>query len=338
MEYRGRAITRIIFGALVLASLLLVTLWNPAGAETQKESAARQQYSNGVGPTTVAKPPAPPDNHASQHRGPNSTPPGAASHQAAKEEAAAKSAGRHVRQTRVPGAAAHRQVIRLHSDQIAKLIIRQESYTAAGRTDSAPEPSAAPASRRDRARAKARQRRLEHRLAQLRAQARAGRFSAPPATSVAPQGFARQMQIARGQIAAYPVPKLPPREYLHLYKKAARKYGFGRDWYILAAVGEVESNHGQNMGPSSAGALGPMQFLPSTWRVYGIDGNHDRVANIMDPRDAIPAAARYLKLNGAPRHWYRALYAYNHASWYVKKVLAVAQRYRELSGIGANRR
>ena len=99
----------------------------------------------------------------------------------------------------------------------------------------------------------------------------------------------------------------------------------------MAAVGKVESDHGENMGPSSAGAMGPMQFMPSTWESSGVDGNGDGVANVMDPRDAIPAAAKYLKTGGAPKDWYAALYSYNHADWYVKKVLGVAEGYRKLA-------
>jgi membrane-bound lytic murein transglycosylase B len=107
--------------------------------------------------------------------------------------------------------------------------------------------------------------------------------------------------------------------------------GMIRSAGVLAAVGKAESDHGENMGPSSAGALGPMQFLPSTWRVAGVDGNDDGVANIMDPEDAIPAAARYLREGGAPEDWYAALYTYNHADWYVKKVLRIAEGYRLLA-------
>jgi membrane-bound lytic murein transglycosylase B len=118
---------------------------------------------------------------------------------------------------------------------------------------------------------------------------------------------------------------------MELYRASATKYGFGPDWYILAAVGKVESNHGQAMGPSSSGAMGPMQFMPTTWETSGVDGNGDGVANVMDPEDAIPAAASYLEDGGAPRDWYRALYSYNHADWYVKKVLAVAEAYRRLA-------
>jgi hypothetical protein len=127
------------------------------------------------------------------------------------------------------------------------------------------------------------------------------------------------------------VEPISEREYMKLYRESAGMYGFGHDWYILAAVGKVESDHGENMGPSSAGAMGPMQFLPSTWETSGVDGNGDGTANILDPEDAIPAAAGYLKVGGAPHDWYRALYSYNHADWYVEKVLAVAEAYRRLA-------
>ena len=144
-------------------------------------------------------------------------------------------------------------------------------------------------------------------------------------------GKGYQLDVARNDIVASPVGPIPKKEYIKLYKESALKYGFGRDWYVLAAIGQVESNHGQNMGPSTAGAMGPMQFMPSTWATSGVDGNGDGKANIMDPRDAIPAAAGYLKEGGAPRDWYAALYSYNHADWYVKKVFAVAEGYRRLA-------
>ena len=128
-----------------------------------------------------------------------------------------------------------------------------------------------------------------------------------------------------------PVEPIPYERFVQIYKAAAKRYGFAKDWYVLAAVGKVESNHGQNMGPSSAGAMGPMQFLPSTWREYGVDGNGDGEANIMDPEDAIPAAADYLEASGAPEDWYAALYTYNRAGWYVREVLGVAEGYRRLA-------
>lgn len=179
--------------------------------------------------------------------------------------------------------------------------------------------------------------RTEARLQSLEAAERARVIETAPATGGGGAGFGYEMRLARDRIVAREVEPIPYREYIKLYKESAEKYGFGEDWYILAAVGKVESNHGTNLGPSSAGAMGPMQFLPSTWETAGVDGNGDGVANIMDPEDAIPAAARYLKDGGAPRDWYRALYSYNHADWYVKKVLAVAEAYRRIAkddGVG----
>jgi cell wall-associated NlpC family hydrolase len=110
-----------------------------------------------------------------------------------------------------------------------------------------------------------------------------------------------------------------PRNYLSLYQQAGRSYGI--PWTVLAAIGKVESDHGRNDGPSSAGALGPMQFLPSTWATYGEGGNID------NPADAIPAAARYLLANGAPSDLAAAIFAYNHSPDYVSTVLSWASTY-----------
>jgi hypothetical protein len=117
--------------------------------------------------------------------------------------------------------------------------------------------------------------------------------------------------------------------YLDLYKRAAKTCP-GLSWTVLAAIGQVESDHGRNAGRSSAGALGPMQFLPSTWKAYGVDGDRDGKADIMNPYDAIPGAARYLCANGAGRGGsalYQAVFRYNHADWYVQQVLALAKAY-----------
>ena len=155
--------------------------------------------------------------------------------------------------------------------------------------------------------------------------------STKPATGGPAVQRGRELRVARNNIVARPVESISKKRYRKLYRESAKKYGFGKDWYILAAVGKVETNHGKNMGPSSAGAMGPMQFMPSTWESSGVDGNSDGVANVMDPEDAIPAAAKYLKTGGAPKDWYAALYSYNHADWYVKKVLGVAEGYRRLA-------
>lgn len=118
-----------------------------------------------------------------------------------------------------------------------------------------------------------------------------------------------------------------PTALMPLYTAAEQRYGVA--WSLLAAINSIESDFGHNNGPSSAGALGPMQFMPATWRHYGLDANNDGHKNIMDPHDAIPAAARLLKANGAPNDVRRALFAYNHAQWYVDKVLALSTRYAD---------
>jgi peptidoglycan hydrolase CwlO-like protein len=174
--------------------------------------------------------------------------------------------------------------------------------------------------------------RTETRLRELRAAERARILEQKAATAVGGTQLGYELGIARDDIVSEAVEPISKHEYRKLYRDAARQYGFGEDWYILAAVGKVESDHGANMGPSTAGAMGPMQFLPSTWETAGVDGDGDGVANIMDPRDAIPAAAGYLKAGGAPRDWYAALFSYNHADWYVIKVLGVAEGYRRLTG------
>jgi peptidoglycan hydrolase CwlO-like protein len=173
--------------------------------------------------------------------------------------------------------------------------------------------------------------RTESRLQKLEAAERARIRKSAAATGGGGVGIEHELEVAREEIVATSVEPASENAYMELYEASATNYGFGPDWYILAAVGKVESNHGQTMGPSSAGAMGPMQFMPTTWEASGVDGNGDGVANVMDPEDAIPAAASYLQEGGAPQDWYRALYSYNHADWYVKKVLAVAEAYRRLA-------
>lgn len=111
---------------------------------------------------------------------------------------------------------------------------------------------------------------------------------------------------------------LPPDVLLSYYRQAQRRFEVG--WHVLAAVNFVESAFGRLRSASWAGALGPMQFLPSTWRAYGLGGN------VRDPRDAILGAANYLSASGAPRDYRRALYAYNPVDSYVEAVLRYAER------------
>ena len=166
--------------------------------------------------------------------------------------------------------------------------------------------------------------RTEARLQRLKAAERARIQESAAATGYEPDA-------EHDDIVATDVDAISTKQYMELYRASANEYGFGPDWYILVAVGKVESNHGESIGTSSAGAMGPMQIMPTTWETSGVDGNGDGVANVMDPEDAIPAAASYLADGGAPQDWYRALYSYNHADWYVKKVLAVAEAYRRLA-------
>ena len=122
-----------------------------------------------------------------------------------------------------------------------------------------------------------------------------------------------------------------PDSYIQLFKDSAARYCPGLSWTVLAAIGQIESADGRNMGPSTAGALGPMQFLPSTWKLWGIDGFGDTgTPNIMNPFDAVPSAARLLCADGAAsggQGLRNAIFDYNHATWYVNEVLTLAGEY-----------
>ncbi|MEV4563807.1 lytic transglycosylase domain-containing protein [Nonomuraea sp. NPDC049419] len=120
-----------------------------------------------------------------------------------------------------------------------------------------------------------------------------------------------------------------PSSYLELYKAAATRCP-GLSWTVLAAIGQVESGHGRNNGPSSAGALGPMQFMPATWKHYGVDGDGDGKKDIWSPYDAVPGAANYLCANKAGQGGERlrkAIWFYNHSWDYVNKVMSIAGAY-----------
>jgi hypothetical protein len=112
-------------------------------------------------------------------------------------------------------------------------------------------------------------------------------------------------------------PALPAGRLLALYRDSERRTGVA--WYVLAAVNFVESDFNKLRNESIVGAQGPMQFMPSTWSAYGRGDVHD-------PRDAIPAAARFLRAAGAPASYSRALYRYNPSQLYVDAVLRYARR------------
>jgi soluble lytic murein transglycosylase-like protein len=111
----------------------------------------------------------------------------------------------------------------------------------------------------------------------------------------------------------------PLANLVRYYRKAKRRHRIGVIY--LAAINLVETKFGRVKSRSTAGAIGPMQFIPSTWRIYG-------KGNIRDPHDAIMAAARLLRDNGAPGDYKRALYAYNPSRLYV----AAVNRYAKLIG------
>ncbi len=149
------------------------------------------------------------------------------------------------------------------------------------------------------------------------------------------------------------VSDIPPGR-LATYQTAASRYGI--DWAILAAIAKIECDHGRLQLPgcnpagttNPSGATGPMQFLAPTWRAgsrigtvpsprppttsdadgYATDGDLDGVADVWNPADAAAAAARYLRAAGAPGDYPKAIWAYNHADWYVRKVLTQADQYR----------
>jgi membrane-bound lytic murein transglycosylase B len=115
-------------------------------------------------------------------------------------------------------------------------------------------------------------------------------------------------------------PSLPPAKLMRLYRKAERR--FHVSWKVLAAVNFVETSFNKLRNKSTAGAQGPMQFIPSTWDAYGMGGD------IHDPHDAIMGAANYLHASGAPGNYRRALYAYNPSDYYVDSVLGYTRRIR----------
>ncbi len=144
----------------------------------------------------------------------------------------------------------------------------------------------------------------------------------PPSTFTVPS-------IPSSTCAATGVPPV----LVPIYQRAAAAYALGpQGAAVLAGINEVETAFGTNLNVSSSGAVGWMQFMPSTWEGYGVDANGDGVADPYNPEDAIFAAARYLSAAGMPSDTYGAIYAYNHADWYVAEVLGNAECYAPAVG------
>jgi hypothetical protein len=109
-------------------------------------------------------------------------------------------------------------------------------------------------------------------------------------------------------------------ELLSLYRSAEEASGI--PWSFLAAINLIETGFGRIDGLSTAGAQGPMQFLPTTWEEVS-------QGDIDDPRDAIPAAARYLVRRGGPDDMHNALFGYNNSDAYVAAVTHYANLFRD---------
>jgi Transglycosylase SLT domain len=153
-----------------------------------------------------------------------------------------------------------------------------------------------------------------------------GATAAPDATDLG-LGMPVYPTVSCGSTPGAPAGLLP------IYQRASDAFGLGPQGpAILASINGIESAFGANMGPSSAGAIGWMQFLPSTWATYGVDANGDGEADPYEPHDAIFAAANYLSASGMPADTPGAIFSYNHADWYVAEVLANAGCYGSFDG------
>jgi murein DD-endopeptidase MepM/ murein hydrolase activator NlpD len=176
-------------------------------------------------------------------------------------------------------------------------------------------------------------------LAAVAGTARAGTFAVIPTTPPTAVGALPAVGVPNASIRVAPGWMSPPaspevldyQQLQALWQRAGAAYGV--PWQVLAAINKVESNFGRNMGPSSAGAIGWMQFIPSTWLRWGTDANGDGFADPWNAEDAVYSAARYLAAAGGAGDIYRAVYAYNHADWYVREVLDLAQLYGQGPGV-----
>ncbi len=147
--------------------------------------------------------------------------------------------------------------------------------------------------------------------------------SANPSTTIAPFGPA-PIGVPNFVIDSFEIPPF----LLPIYQACGTEYGI--PWQVLASINKIETAFGTNLNVSSAGAMGWMQFLPSSWEMYGLDANGDGRKDPYNPVDAICAAAHYLKVAGGREHLYEAIFAYNHADWYVQEVLLYARAYGKL--------
>ena len=146
---------------------------------------------------------------------------------------------------------------------------------------------------------------------------------ANPTTTIAPFGPA-PIGVPNFVIDSFEIPPF----LLPIYQACGTEYGI--PWEVLASINKIETAFGTNLNVSSAGAVGWMQFIPSSWEMFGLDANGDGRKDPYNPVDAICAAAHYLKVAGGKENLYEAIFAYNHADWYVQEVLLYARAYGKL--------
>jgi hypothetical protein len=144
-----------------------------------------------------------------------------------------------------------------------------------------------------------------------------------PSTTIAPFGPA-PIGVPNPIIDSFEIPPF----LLPIYQACGTQYGI--PWQVLASINKIETAFGTNLNVSYAGAVGWMQFMPATWKAYGVDANADGEKDPYNPVDAICAAARYLQVAGGTEDLYDAIFAYNHADWYVDEVLLYARAYARL--------
>jgi murein DD-endopeptidase MepM/ murein hydrolase activator NlpD len=152
-----------------------------------------------------------------------------------------------------------------------------------------------------------------------------------PGTSLGPFSAGPDTALLTAITGLYSAQQGPPAYLVPIYKAAGKRYHI--PWQILAAINSIETNYGRDLSVSSAGAVGWMQFMPDTWTTYGVDASHTGNADPYDPRDAIFSAANLLHASGGSTDIAGALFAYNHAAWYVDAVMWRARNMGDPTGV-----
>jgi Transglycosylase SLT domain len=165
-----------------------------------------------------------------------------------------------------------------------------------------------------------------------RSESEPGEAPAPAVTGIlTPPGIGSESAALNQLSQAFANLDGPPPYLMPIYKAAGKR--FHVQWQVLAAINYVETDYGANVSTSTAGAIGWMQFMPGTWAEYAITPDGKGKPNPYDPADAIFTAARYLAANGARHNIRQAIFAYNHALWYVDDVMLKASQIKDTSRV-----